>query len=147
MKRGKKNDGTVLQDKMQEALKTFQENKASFFYRFADTRTAATWLPVQPGDFLWLLPGVPAILIETKSTDTGATLKSLLDPAQCGKHRLWQRAGHLSAFVYADLASQRVEWHDGRKVVRENDTKNPICTGYLGDITKLLLKFEEVYRD
>lgn len=113
----KSNDGTALQDKVQAALKAFCETRKAFFYRFPDTKAArGRYLPAQPGDFMLLLPG-RAILIECKSTEVSAPLKKLLDPGQCGKHRLWWRSGHPSAFVYGDLQRNWVEWHDGRAVV------------------------------
>lgn len=125
------NDGKWLEKAVQEALKAFQTKTPSFFHRFPDSRAAATWLQAQPGDFLWLLPHTPAILIEVKSTDRSATLKSLLDPGQCGKHRLWQRSGHLTAFIYGDRATGVLRWYDGKTVM---GTGNPLVTLWDGEL-------------
>lgn len=133
----KRNDGTLLQDKLQEALKAYQENTPSFWYRFYDTKSAGRYLPAQPGDFLWLLPGVPAILIEAKSSETGQKLVSMISPAQRGKHKLWHRAGHLTAFVYCDLEREMVGWADGQGVV-DQGVSHTFWIGPLDDLGSML---------
>lgn len=132
------NDGKWLEKAVQDALKDLQSKTPSFFHRFPDSRAAASWLQAQPGDYLWLLPGIPAILVEVKSTDKSATLKSLLDPGQCGKHRLWQRAGHLTAFIYGDRAKGVLRWYDGRSVLGAGNTAVTLWDGKL-DETALML--------
>lgn len=111
------NQGTYLQKELASALKDYQEEKPSFWYRFYDSKSAGRFLPKQPGDFFWLLPGVAAILIEAKSTTTGAPLQKLLEPGQCGKHRLWRRGGGLSVFVYYNEVDDLLMWCEGKDVL------------------------------
>ncbi len=139
-------DGTRLEGLLQTALKAHQARRASFIHRFADTKAARGYLPVQPGDFLWLLPGVPAVLIEAKSTTTGAPLRKLMSPGQTGKHRLWMRAGHLSAFVYSDLHHDTLVWYPGNRVINDNRL-DPLWEGQLSQMEEMLLSVEEIIRD
>lgn len=138
-----KNDGTRLQGILQQALQAFQERTPSFFHRFADTRSARAFLQVQPGDFLWLLPGLPAILIEAKSTEVGASLVSLMTSGQCGKHRLWHRARHTSAFVYADFSRDLLEWHDGKQALTHKSTA--LWVGDVSEAHKMLSYMKDFY--
>jgi hypothetical protein len=132
------NDGKWLEKAVQDALKDLQSKTPSFFHRFPDSRAAASWLQAQPGDYLWLLPGIPAILVEVKSTDRSAPLKGLLDSGQCGKHRLWQRAGHLTAFIYGDRAKGVLRWYDGKSVLGTGSTLAALWEGELDGTAQML---------
>ena len=130
-----RNSGTALEDGLQKTLKSIQSQKPSFFHRFADAKAARGWLAAQPGDFMWLLPGLPAILIEAKSTQKSAPLKTLLDSGQCGKHRLWLRAGHHTAFIYGDLSTDTLIWYDGASVITPSSTPPlAVWKGHLSDM-------------
>jgi hypothetical protein len=131
------NDGKWLEKHIQEALYRWQCEHKSFFHRFYDSKSAGGYMPAQPGDFLWLLPEKPAILIEAKSTEKSASLKSLLDSGQCGKHRLWQRAGHVTAFIYADRAKNLLAWYRGEEVVRAEGKKKPVWQGTTDDFDSM----------
>jgi hypothetical protein len=131
------NDGKWLEGKIQDALFKWQCERPSFYHRFYDTKSAGFYLPAQPGDFLWLLPERPAFLLEAKSTEKSATLKSLLDPGQCGKHRLWKRAGHQTAFIYGDLATDKLAWYRGEDVVRP-PIKQPLWEGRIDNLTDMI---------
>jgi hypothetical protein len=132
------NNGKWLEKKVQEALKEFQTTRKSFFHRFPDSTSARGKLTAQPGDYLWLLPDVPAILLEVKSTEKSASLRSLLDEGQCGKHRLWLRAGHITAFVYGDEAKNQLSWHQGQEVVNRAKGTTPIWKGSLEEVKDML---------
>lgn len=131
------NNGKWLEKLVQEALHRWQCERRSFFYRFYDSHSAGGYLPAQPGDFLWLLPGRPAYLLECKSTEKSAKLKTLLDAGQCGKHRLWQRAGHQTAFIYADQATDKLAWYRGEDVVKP-PIKPPIWEGRIDDVDTMI---------
>lgn len=134
-----KNTGKWLEKHLQSALQEFQARRRSFFHRFPDSHAAGSWLPAQPGDYLWLLPGLPAILIEAKSTDKGAPLRSLLDPGQCGKHRLWQRAGHISCFIYAENVGGQLRWYEGQSVLEDPAKASPLWEGAIAEVREMLL--------
>lgn len=131
------NDGKWLERMVQDALHDWQCERRSFFHRFPDSHDARGFLPAQPGDFLWLLPDRPAYLLEAKSTEKSATLKSLLDPGQCGKHRLWQRAGHQTAFIYGDRATGKLAWYRGEDVVKP-PIKAPLWEGQLRNMADMV---------
>lgn len=126
------NDGTYLQDKLQEVLKTFTEYNRGFFYRFYDTKsTQGGFLPAQPGDFFLLVPAA-GILIECKSTEVGTPLTTLAHHGKVGKrqiakHRMWHRAGHPSLYLYYNFKTKIFEWHKGESVVAKKT--EPIWRG------------------
>lgn len=131
------NDGKWLEKKVQLALQSFQTHHRSFFHRFPDTKAAKSWLPVQPGDYLWLLPEVPAILLEVKSTEKSAPLHSLLSAGQMGKHRLWLRAGHVTAFIYGDSSEGVLAWYPGEELLTTPKKANPSWCGSTDDVTEM----------
>lgn len=136
------NNGKWLEKLVEKGLKEFQEAQPSFYHRFYDSAAAGGFLPTQPGDYLWLVPSSPAILLEVKSTEKSAPLKSLIKPAQVGKHKLWMRAGHLSAFIYGDSCTDILRWHWGSYVLLGNE-KAAICSAFSGttsDISQMLKK-------
>lgn len=135
-----RNDGKWLEKAIQKVLQEFMEESRSFFHRFPDSRTARALIPPQPGDYLWLLPNTSALLLEVKSTDESANLNSLLDRGQCGKHRLWHRAGHRSAFIYGDRAKDQLMWFDGYEVLNTSRLPRPLWAGDT-DKAKEMLSF------
>jgi hypothetical protein len=122
MPQPKKNDGAQLQATLQDALKAYCRYHPAFFFRFYDTKSARNLLPAQPGDFFLLTPST-CFLIECKSTVIGEPILSLAYHGEVGKrqvaeHKLWQRAGHRSLYLYHDGAAKRYEWHDGANIIK-----------------------------
>lgn len=123
------NDGTKIQDKLQEALKDYSQNNKGFYYRFYDTKSArGATLPAQPGDFFLLIPG-QCLLIECKSSEVSTSVTTLahkgpVGKRQIAKHKLWNRAGHTSLYCYLDLKTGIVEWHSGTNII--NKINHPI---------------------
>lgn len=141
------NNGKWLEKLIEKGLKDFQEAQPSFYHRFYDSAAAGSFLPTQPGDYLWLIPNFPAILLEVKSTEKSAPLKSLIKPAQFGKHRLWMRAGHLSAFIYGDSSTGALRWHWGRNLLlNEGSTDTSVAfDGATSDALQMLKKVATTY--
>ena len=138
----KTNDGIYLQEKLASILKAYKEYNPAFDHRFSDTKSArGNYIKSQPGDFMLLVP-FGALLIECKSTVTGIGLLTLahhgiVGKRQIAKHRLWQRAGHPSLYLYADLSKGKdkavYEWHDGRYVI--DKSYEPVLGGPLYDLS------------
>lgn len=131
------NDGKRLEHKVQEALVKYAKSFPSFMYRFYDTRSAGSFLPAQPGDFFLLTPK-QCFLIECKSSELGTPLlrmanaKTKTASTQRAKHKLWRRAGHATLYVYLDLRTERLEWHNGSYVLEK--THAPLWVGHIKDI-------------
>jgi hypothetical protein len=113
-------DGKLLEKKLSVALKQHCSQYSAWYYRFPDTRAARNLISEQPGDFMFLC-GAGATLIECKSTDNGSAFKDLLDKRQIGKHRLWNRAGQPSLFMYGDDLDESVVIYHGSEVIRAWD--------------------------
>lgn len=128
------NDGTALQDILQDSLKQYCELNPSFFYRFPDTKSArGLYLKSTPSDFLWSAFGY-VFLVECKSTRAGTPLITMahhgdVGKRQVAKHRLWHRSGQPSLYLWADLVGERFEWHSGQDVVSKS--KSPVLVGSL----------------
>jgi len=128
-----KNDGKLLEKKLQETLKQYTEKIPSFYYRFYDTKSARNFIPSQPGDFFLLIPG-GCILLECKSSNIGNSLITLAhkNKQQIAKHKLWLRSGNPALYVYLDLNTREVQWHISQQVINKED--KPICTAPLFDL-------------
>lgn len=136
------NNGKWLEQAVDKALKAFQAEKPSFYHRFYDTTSAGGFLPAQPGDYFWLLPNTPAILLEVKSTEKSAPLRSLIKPGQGGKHRLWHRSGHRSAFIYGDKVSGLLEWYWGEAVLSTGTGE--LAPGWRGELQHMRDMFYDI---
>lgn len=106
-------DGKVFEEWVQDILTDLQENHRAMYHRFYDTHSAGGFLPAQPGDFLVLKGGFP-LLIECKSSrkDPTLTRRYLSDSfgdAQCGKMRIWLRAGAGGIFLFRSDPAQTIE--------------------------------------
>ena len=127
-----KNSGELLEGKVRLALKTLQSKTKAFGHRFPDTKTARSGiLPPQPGDFMLLVPG-KAVLIECKSTNANTSLLSMAHKGDVGKrqiahHRLWNRSGNPSLYLWLDIKSGLIEIHLGSNVVDKLD--KPVFVG------------------
>lgn len=145
-----KNNGELIQDKLQNVLSNFAAKSPSFDYRFYDTKTARSgFIPAQPGDFMLLIPNY-AILIECKSSNAGVKLitmahKGNVGKLQIAKHRMWHRSGHPSLYLYLDLKTNLIEWHCGKKVVKK--INEPIFTGTSSQIDSSLKIILEKFND
>lgn len=138
----KGNDGTWLQDKVYDILSRRQSLSPGFVYRFPDTKSARNRIANQPGDYQWIQPDTPAVLIECKSTSDSTPLKKMLATSeskqQLGKHRIWHRAGGESLYVWADLKLLEFEIHAGKDVAA-GILARPV-TGMLPELEVALLK-------
>ena len=136
---------------MSDALETYCRINKGYAHRFPDTKSAGNFLPAQPGDHLLLVPTPAAILIEDKSTEVGDPLMVLLKQddktrAQVLKHRLWNRAGHPSYYVWGDIVAGLTAVYRGMDVVEAYHKRAPepeaIFTGATGTEGMLrLVKF------
>jgi hypothetical protein len=137
----KTNDGSYLQDKLAKVLKDYSANHKGLMHRFPDTKSAGgNFLQAQPGDFFFLVPQ-GSILIECKSTVANATLLSLawhgkVGKNQIAKHRLWQRSGHPSLYLFGNLTEGErkatFEWHHGINVI--NKKYSPLSSGRIPEL-------------
>jgi len=134
-----KNDGKLLETAMQKALTDYCQTHPVLFHRFYDTHAARNWLPAQPGDFLLVVQG-RAILIECKSTITGAHLNKLArgNAAQIGKHKLWLRAGGLSRYVYLNIQTNELILVDGRNITDKKAIIPTLFSGTLACMSDLV---------
>lgn len=113
----------LFEQDVQGLFKARQELEPLVYHRFYDTAAAGNFLPAQPGDHLIISRG-HAILIETKCSTVRPSLRScfsnMVKNTQIMKHRLWQRAGATTFFLFrADLPSgKNHELWDGRGVVK-----------------------------
>lgn len=118
-------------------MKNYTTHHKGFGHRFPDTKSArGNFIQSQPGDFFLLVPG-GSLLIECKSTIAHASLLALawhgvVGKRQIAKHRLWQRAGHPSLYLYGDLVNKTFEWHTGDKVISKQHA--PLLFGCFKDL-------------
>jgi len=72
-------------------------------HRFYDSRSAGSYLPNQPGDFLLVING-QAVLVEIKTSEKHSSLSSCfsshVSKTQLAHHRLWMRAGAQCWFLF-----------------------------------------------
>ena len=128
-----KNDGKLLETKIQQALVTFTQHHPGFKHRFYDTKSAGNYLPAQPGDFFLLIPN-RCLLIEAKSTTVGASILKLAwaNKQQLAKHKLWHRAGHPSWYAHLDVKEKILSWYKGEDILKRQ--AKPIWSGGLNQI-------------
>lgn len=139
-----RNDGKLLEDKVHEVLRVYQESRPSHFIRFYDQTSSGGRGHRNAGDFLWLLPKVPAVLIECKSSAVGTPLINMVKGSQVSRqqlnrHRLWLRAGHIGIYVYADLMTKEVTVFASSDLLLETDKRkpNPIQPLASGDLNSM----------
>lgn len=91
------------------------------FVRLYDTRSAGSFLPDQPGDFLASING-RSHLFELKSSEkfpslqAGGAMRQLITDAQAANARIWSRSGAQSHFIYWGQHSNIFEVWDGEYV-------------------------------
>lgn len=108
---------------IQNYLQKREAEEPMTYHRFYDTASAGDFLPAQPGDFLILSRG-HAILLEAKHSTVHASLKSCfashVKDNQIGFHRIWQRAGATTFFIFKSEISGHnpvIELWDGKALV------------------------------
>jgi len=109
---------------IQEYLQGREAEEPLTYHRFYDTASAGDFLPAQPGDFLVLSRG-HCILLEAKHSVVHKSLKSCfasaVSSAQIGFHRVWQRAGATTYFIFKhepeDGQTPILELWDGKQLV------------------------------
>lgn len=119
-----RNDGSWLEGKVKDMLDTLHRKTPSFYLRLRDTKSASRGSTLhfqasQPGDFIHNYPGI-SILIEAKSSDKHESLMNCLrtvitkkNAHQPAAHRLWQRAGHPSIYLFGNTQTEQIEIWDG----------------------------------
>lgn len=114
--------GKDFEQKVQDCLKSFERKRRTVTLRLYDTRSAGTYLPAQPGDFVCVSYG-RAILIEAKSSEKHsslagkrAPLTSLFDAEQIAKMRLWRRAGANVWVIFQSQETKRIQVWKGHEV-------------------------------
>lgn len=125
-----RNDGKLLEDRVHEALRGYQADYPSHFIRFYDQTSSGGRGHRNAGDFLWLLPNVPAVLIECKSSAIGTPLVHMIKGSQVSRqqinrHRLWVRSGHIGIYVYANLLTEEVTVFASLDLLTEIDKRKP----------------------
>lgn len=140
----KGNDGKWLEKMVEDCLKEYWESNPAYSMRFYDAKAARGRFPPQPGDYQ-LLTEDAATLIECKSTVCSTPLKALLDAGQVGFHRLWNRAGQPSLFVYADKltgswslwgSAAVIELYDAKKKQTKGPEISYFCAWSLEDFSQ-----------
>lgn len=113
--------GKDFEEETRLALKEITRHHKAMFHRFYDTRSAGTYLPNQPGDFLFMFLG-KVYLIECKSSEKhptlSAALSSVMEQRQAPIPLLWMRAGAGTLVLFLDQTNNEVELWDGSLVYR-----------------------------
>jgi hypothetical protein len=127
-----KNDGTELQIEIKELFDELIRKKMHVrLIRQYDTKSAGTFLPQTPGDFIIQWTG-QAILLEAKSSEKYETLsqcpRGYITRGQIASHRLWNRAGGTSLFVFKStaLSVSSYECWDGGRVAWKLNNDDPL---------------------
>lgn len=115
--------GAFFEDKVSAALTTIklETNQGIFLQRFYDTKSAGSYLPEQPADFLVGAP-TGAYLVEAKASFWKVSLASCLSSAvrsgQAAQAKLWCRSGlnQKSLFLFFCADTEAVEVWDGEHV-------------------------------
>lgn len=128
------NNGKSFENKVRDALTELRRTGTYHFIRLYDTTSASqqeqvNYLPEQPGDFVLTFPGA-ACLIEAKSSEVHSSLRSCVSShvstGQAANHRLWQRSGNPSVFLFYDMQSKQVECWDGMVVAVAKSSSKPL---------------------
>ena len=115
--------GAYFENKVGAALAKIklETNQGVFFQRFYDTKSAGTFLPEQPADFLAAGP-TGAYLVECKASfwkeSLAACLSNAVSGGQAANAKLWCRSGpnQHSLFLFFCADAGKVEVWDGELV-------------------------------
>ena len=112
--------GKRFEKDVQACLDRLKETGMLAYVRLYDTRSAGgNYIPAQPGDFIVSAGGFGHLIevkasLEHDSLKTG--LSSLVPIEQAASHRLWQKSGSPSWFLFKSMASRKIELWDGEHV-------------------------------
>ena len=113
--------GDWVEDTVKAALEELQAAGPLFYTRLYDTRSASTFLPPQPGDFIGICEGT-GFLLEVKASTKFESLaqpgamRKLIDSKQALCSYLACRAKGDGLFLFRGKTSGAVEIWDGGKV-------------------------------
>jgi len=111
--------GAWFEHELQAVFAEFREHLPSTFLRLYDTKSAGSYLPSQPGDFILNTP-VDAFLIESKASAKYESLSSCLSSnvskEQAVEHIMWRRSGHRSVFIFLSTKTGLCSIWDGKYV-------------------------------
>lgn len=124
--------GDWVEGQVQEALDRIYRSGPVFYQRLYDTRSAGSYLPAQPGDFIVVANGTP-FLVEVKasgkypSLESAGAMRALIKDHQMLGAHLFARAGGRSLVIFYGRRSRRLEIWDGA-LVREDyiATRKPL---------------------
>lgn len=113
--------GDWVEDTVKAALEELQNAGPLFYTRLYDTRSASTFLPPQPGDFIGICEGT-GFLLEVKASTKFDSLcqpgamRKLIDSKQALSSYMACRAKGEGLFLFRSKQAQVVEIWDGGKV-------------------------------
>lgn len=122
--------GKFFEDKvMTPTLQKLEGSEKFFYHKLKDTYAAGTYLPKSPADYLVACNG-QSMLMECKASVVHYSLKSCLasmvGDSQVAHHRLWQRTGNKSLFVFYSDQTANVEFWNGAYVVECRVNGSPL---------------------
>ena len=109
--------GKKFERDFQDILEELSGRFKLSYVRLYDSHAArGSYLPPAPGDYIAVTLG-KARLIELKASEKHQSLRSCLsdnvDLHQAAAHRLWNRAGGVSHFLFYSIRSNEIELWDG----------------------------------
>lgn len=114
--------GKEFEVDLAEMMKEAQRKVKIAYARLYDTRSAGSYLPEQPGDFIVSLNGKPFLLELKTSLKFGslgskrAALTELVSDNQVAAARIWSRAGAIPLFLFKEGGSSDIEIWRGEDV-------------------------------
>lgn len=144
------NIGKYFEKKTQEALKSLQEKRPLYYYRFPDATSARNAFTAQPADHMIAYNGT-VLLLEEKASDVHECLKSgassLIKKKQAAMHTKWLRSGNKSIYLFYSSITGMVDIWDGEYVSKcrvsgkQLDGERGIITyGPIKDLESILLE-------
>lgn len=111
--------GAWFESHVQADLKTIKERYPIDWLRLYDTKSAGSFLPAQPADFI--VAGADDVyLLETKCSGKHKSLRgglsSLVKQTQAVSHYTWSRSGHMSHFLFLSVQTGVLQLWDGEYV-------------------------------
>lgn len=107
-----------LEDEIEKKLKSLMVYFPIMYQRLYDTKSAGSYLPAQPCDFLVWAPKTPGIFLEAKYSGIAESLRSVFSNAvsdqQLASARLASRAGQKYWLLFYGARSAVFELWDGK---------------------------------
>lgn len=118
--------GAEFEDKVQQGLKYLESFHRCAFERKYDTKSAGSYLPAQPSDFMAAFDGVH-VLLECKASavHTTFTRKHVTDNVgdkQVAGMRIWMRAGSNAFYLFHDVSTGIVELWPAAEIIHASIT-------------------------